>query len=74
MWICSPELKLSLLLKDSDQSILDRHSYFNFLEVHYQPGVQPCNNEAKLNKSVDMQTIAFRRQTTNDKIEAEEEN
>ena len=33
MWTCSPDLKFSLLLKDDQEELLDKNSYFDLLKI-----------------------------------------
>ena len=33
LWTCSPDLKFSLLLKDDQEELLDKNSYFDLLKI-----------------------------------------
>ena len=33
MWTCSPDLKFSLLLKDDQEELLDKNSYFDLIKI-----------------------------------------
>ena len=46
LWACTPDLNLTLLLKDTQENSLDTHSYFTFLKIHVR---SQTNNQTSQN-------------------------